>query len=82
MILPTIHHNGTSREMLAEGYDAADDALHNFIDAFGSIEFNARDYYVQGPDAWTAAREARNQINQKIRDIKLYLDKHREHIHS
>ena len=80
--LPTIHLNGTSRETLAEGYDAAEDALYDLIQAFGRIEFNARDYYVQGPTAWTAAVEARQEINRKIRDIKEYIHAHRELLHS
>ena len=80
--LPTIHLNGTSRQTLAQGYDAADDALYEFINAFGAIEFNARDYYVQGPEAWSAARDARDEINRKIRDIKQYIDAHRELLHS
>jgi hypothetical protein len=80
--LPTIHLNGTSRETLAEGYDAAEDALYDLIQAFGGIEFNARDYYVQGPTAWTAAVEARQEINRKIRDIREYIHAHRELLHS
>jgi hypothetical protein len=73
MILPTIHSNGTSHKDLTEGYEKADDALHEFIDAFGNIEFNARDYYVQGPDAYPQARDERMAINQKIREMKSYL---------
>lgn len=79
--LPTIHLNGTGKKTLCEGYDAADDALHDFIEAWERIEFNARDYYVQGSEAWTAARDARMAINAKIREIREYLIQHRAHLH-
>lgn len=46
-IFPTIHLNGTSREMLSEGYFKAWRELNNAIAAFNAIEFNCRDYYVQ-----------------------------------
>jgi hypothetical protein len=55
MILPTIHSNGTSPEMLRDGYSAARLAVADAERALGCVEFNARDYYVQGPDAWRAA---------------------------
>ena len=74
MITPTVHMNGTSHKDLTEGYEKADDALRDFIEAFGGIEFNARDYYVQGPETYTQAREERMAINQKLRDIQDYLN--------
>jgi hypothetical protein len=73
MTLPTIHSNGTSHKDLTEGYDKAASALYGFIDAWGEIDLNARDYYVQGPDAYQQARDERMGINQKIREIKSYL---------
>ena len=80
--LPLVHLNGTGIKTLTEGYDDADDTLQGFIDSFGSIEFNARDYYPLGPEAWEKAVDARSEINQKIRDIKDYLDAHRAHLYS
>jgi hypothetical protein len=82
MTLPTIHLNGTSRADLQSGWDNAAEKLHDFMEAFGSIEFNARDYYVQGPSAWTEASDARYDINRKIREIRDYIDAHRAHLHS
>jgi hypothetical protein len=82
LTLPIVHLNGTGIKTLTEDYSAADDALHSFIDAFGNIEFNARDYYPHGPDSWGKAVDARQEINQKIRDIKDYLDAHRAHLYS
>ena len=68
--LPTIHMNGTSAKDLFQGYRAAMDALQDAQEALGKIEFNARDYYPQGPDAWTKARDemqARRQTLERIR---------------
>lgn len=80
LTLPTVHMNGTGFKMLFEGYDQASDQLRHLTDAFGNIEFNARDYYVQGPDAYTQARDERQAIYAKLRDIKHYLEKHLIHL--
>lgn len=79
--LPTIHMNGTGRKSLQEGYGAAADTLQDFIDAWGKVEFNARDYYVVD-GAWPKALEEREAMNAKIRDIRDYLQSIREHLHS
>ena len=76
--LPTVHLGGTSLKMLTQGYEDAYYALKTFTKAFGHIEFNARDYYVQGPEAWPAAAEARIEMNEKIRDILKYVEDHLE----
>ena len=52
--LPTIHLNGTSPGDLLEGYRNAMDKVGEAQAALGSIEFNARDYYVT-PGSWDAA---------------------------
>ena len=57
MILPTIHTNGTSARMLAEGYSEARLALQAAIEILSKVEFNGRDYYVQGDGAWKQAVE-------------------------
>lgn len=76
--LPTVHLGGTSHKMLTQDYEDAYFAFKTFTKAFGRIEFNARDYFVQGPEAWMAAVEARMEINQKIRDIVKYVEDHLE----
>jgi len=78
--MPTVHLNGTSHKMLSRGYDDAHYALKTFAKAFGFVEFNARDYYVQGPEAWPAAVDARMEINQKIKEISQYLEAHMDHL--
>ena len=79
--LPTIHLNGTGAKSLAAGYDAAYDALRAFQNKMEEIEFNARDYYVDGPKSWEEAVDSRMAINQKIAEIQTYITNHMMHIH-
>jgi len=76
MRIPTIHMNGTGKRMLVEGYENAYHALREAQKALSKIEFNARDYYVQGPQAWTEARKemderfaALGKVEQEIEAI-------------
>lgn len=64
--LPTIHTNGTGPQMLLEGYLNARTACQAALDAIQQIEFNARDYYPQGPQAW---QDARNEMARHQRAI-------------
>lgn len=70
---PTIHLNGTSKQMLLDGYLAALRALKDAQEALSKIEFNARDYYVQGPDAWPAARDEMADQFGKLNEVEGYL---------
>ena len=79
--LPTVHSNGTGFKTLKECYDKADDALFDFIAAWEGIEFNARDYYVSGPEAWTKAIEQRQEMSSIIRAVREYIIAHQIHIH-
>jgi len=79
--LPTVHLNGTSRRDLQQGYDAAADKLRDFVEAWGAVEFNARDYYVQSPDAYPTARDERCQINAALAAIKEHIDAIRFHLY-
>lgn len=81
MILPTIHLNGTGRETLRATYDAAAERLQDFVDAWGRVEFNARDYYVQGNEAFPAAQDERQAMALKIRELTAYLQAIREHLY-
>lgn len=70
MTAPTIHLNGTSRDELTAGYYAAMQAVQAAQDATQKTAPNGRDYYPQGPEAYTAARDehyARLQTLEKIR---------------
>ena len=63
-----------SAKDLFDGYRAAMDALQDAQEAIGKIEFNPRDYYVQGPDAWTAARDEMQDRRQAIERVRKDLE--------
>jgi hypothetical protein len=73
---PTIHLNGTSAKDLWAGYEEAYDAVRAAQEALGKIEFNARDYYVQDADAFTKARDHRNEQRQVLAQVEEYLLQH------
>lgn len=57
-MVPTVHLNGTTGEVLRDQYAAAAEAVRKALDALCDTGPNARDYYVQGSDAaLTAQRE-------------------------
>ena len=68
MILPTIHLNGTSPEVLFEAYSDMANALASAIQQMEALPFNARDYYPQeigssSPTVWNqAVAEMRERI--------------------
>lgn len=71
MLVPTVHGNGTTGEVLRDQYMAAVDAVRKAIDAVCDAGPNSRDYYVQGPDAGLAAQrehEARVKALKTVRD--------------
>ena len=80
LTLPSIHLNGTGRRMLTEDYTAAYHALQAAFRAFQSIEFNARDYYPQGADAFARARTQRDIQLQHLAGVQHYLETHLMHI--
>ena len=73
---PTVHLNGTSAKDLWAGYEAAYEAVRAAQEAIGNIEFNARDYYVQGPEAWSKARDHRIEQRQALANVEEYLLQH------
>lgn len=81
MTLPTIHSNGTDLDTLIDGYDAIDRALYDLLAKWQAVEFNARDYYLQGPDAYTQARDERQQHSAKIQELRAYIDGMRAHLY-
>ena len=78
--LPTIHLNGTSKRELLDSYLRALDALQDAVDALGKVEFNARDYCVQGSGAWSKATDERLVQFNKLYDVKDNLTEIAEHI--
>ena len=71
MTFPTIHTNGTGSQTLLDGYVSAFLAVRGAIDDIRRIEFNARDYYPQGDQAWPAAR---NEMQERIRKLDAVAD--------
>jgi hypothetical protein len=72
--LPSVHTNGTGKDMLMRGYKNALKAVRAAEEAMDQIEFNPRDYYPQGE---TAFEEAREQMRQQY----AHLDSVREYLH-
>lgn len=80
LTFPTVHSNGTSRSDLFEGYLEALRKVRDLTEAVQKIEFNARDYYVQGPTAFQTAQDERRQIMFFIDHINKYLEAHAEYL--
>jgi hypothetical protein len=80
MILPTIHLNGSSPVRLQEGYMTAHEKVLDAIRALKDIEFNGRDYYPQGPDAWRQAAAEFAPRLQALTKVDADLVKIIEHI--
>jgi hypothetical protein len=78
--LPTVHLNGTSRERLLTGYHKAYKLLCAASEAFAEIEFNGRDYYVQGEFAFNQARNERDKVRGHFGALKTYLEAHLLHL--
>ena len=80
MILPTIHLNGSGKNTLERDYQNARAKVRDALRVFEAIEFHGRDYYPQGPEAFTQARLERDFMARKLKDIDDYLEAHLEHI--
>lgn len=69
MIHPTVHGNGTSRESLQEQYEVARSSVYKALRVVEAAGPNARDYYVQGDDAYrTAEREHLARV-KRLREV-------------
>ncbi|HET6927454.1 MAG TPA: hypothetical protein VFI48_11460 [Hyphomicrobiaceae bacterium] len=69
MMHPTVHLNGTARSDLLDGYLRARTELVQARHALYDAAPNGRDYYVQGPDAITKARDEHLARIAKIEDV-------------
>ena len=69
MTLPTIHSNGTSARCLAEGYADARIAVQAAAQQLSKVEFNARDHYPQGSQAWSQAVAERKEMFDALAEI-------------
>lgn len=73
-ITPTVHLNGTGRAMLVDGYTKAWYATDEAVKALATVEFHARDYYVQSPGAYRVAVEQRQQKLLELEGVKRYIE--------
>jgi hypothetical protein len=46
------------------------------------IDFNARDYYVQGQEAWMEALSERRDQSENLMSVSRYINEIREHLYS
>lgn len=80
MIYPTIHLNGTAKEDLVERWN---DAYTAVVEAIGRLQEsgpNGRDYYPQGPAAFTQAQAEHLERLHKLQSVRADLDELREHV--
>lgn len=73
-VIPCIHLNGTPGDRLCDQYYAARRALHDAGELIQNIEFNARDYYPLGPEAWDQATKERQALQAKLKEIIVELE--------
>lgn len=66
---PTVHLNGTSRAELEDQIREAHGAVSNAIEKLQDAAPNARDYYVNGPDAYPKARREHEARMHKLADV-------------
>ena len=84
--LPTVHLNGTSKNMLLEGNLNILDKLAELREAISSCEFHSRDYYVHDIDtqfiggAYGLATEERVKHIKSLALFGEYIEQHIEHI--
>lgn len=56
MMIPTVHLNGTGKASLQAELRTAYEALEDALKALRSVTVHGRDYYPQGPEAYSMAR--------------------------
>ena len=83
--LPTVHLNGTSRDMLLRGEMKVHDALNKLSEALGECEFHGRDYYVQDPMSQkvgddTAFQQAHKERMKHIGNLRAFQQYNLEHV--
>lgn len=74
MIMPTLHLNGTSKNALLDQYCDAAHAVDAAITSLCENGPNGRDYYPQGDDAFTQARDQHEARVKKLREVRKELN--------
>lgn len=74
MIFPTSHMNGTSKNQLLDDYCDMGHALNAAMEKMINNGPNARDYYPQGDQAFSVARQEHMDRIAKIHAVKEEID--------
>lgn len=74
MQLPTLHLNGTSKERLIDALCNASAALDGAYESLKQTAPNGRDYYPQGPAAYTKANDEHMDRLRRLDAIKSEVD--------
>jgi hypothetical protein len=78
--LPIIHSNGSGYKNLVGDLEPAEDALRLAIEKLSATGPNGRDYYPEGPDAFTRASEQHAERCRKLRSVLEDLETIHEHV--
>lgn len=83
--MPSVHLNGTSKEVLLDGYAGIAVAIHTLKDTINECHFHGRDYYVQDGDssipmAYNLAYDERAKHLKALAAFEDYIEKHYKHI--
>ncbi len=70
LAIPSIHLNGTSAETLLSETKHTLQAVSRAIEALCLFPPNARDYYVQGPEAFLVAHQQYEVRLEKLKSIR------------
>ena len=73
--VPTVHLNGTSKAGLSDQLERASSALNAAMNVMCEGAPNARDYYVQGPEAYGIAVAQHENRLQRVNDVRAEIDR-------
>lgn len=71
MMIPTVHLNGTGSKNLLDEIKTAHTALMAAMVALRQVTVHGRDYYPQGPSAYT---QARHEMDARLSTLEKILD--------
>ena len=82
MMYPTIHINGTSKDVLLSHQLAAYEAVESALDALYETSPNPRDYYPIGEHAFTEAVMEHGNRVERLKGVLIEIADIIEHINS
>jgi hypothetical protein len=80
--LPTVHMNGTGKQSLLSDYEKVADRLDELLEAFQSMHFHPRDYYVGGDEAFRKAMNERSTHAIALNQFHAYIMAHLVHLNN